>query len=289
MATTTTFTNPTYSGEASARFITAALLSGDTIANGGVTEIPNIAFKHVIQRAATDDNFIAAGSCDFTDSGTLTIDEKILTPIESQINAEFCSKTWVQSWEAASMGYSVLGRNLPPTFEEFIIGHFVAKTAAATETRIWQGTVATAGSFDGYTTICAANPTDLAGGAVVTGTTITSANVIEEIKKVVDVIPIQLLNAPDLRIYVSNHIFQSYTHALGGFAAGFGGYENKGHNQSLGQSLLYDGIQIFRAPGMPTNDMLATFTNYSPWAGIPLRLRCNPHPYVPPGRRIGGG
>jgi len=258
MATTTTFTNPTYSGEASARFITAALLSGDTIANGGVTEIPNIAFKHVIQRAATDDNFIAAGSCDFTDSGTLTIDEKILTPVESQINAEFCSKTWVQSWEAASMGYSVLGRNLPPTFEEFIIGHFVAKTAAATETRIWQGTVATAGSFDGYTTICAANPTDLAGGAVVTGTTVTSANVIEEIKKVVDVIPIQLLNAPDLRIYVSNHIFQSYTHALGGFAAGFGGYENKGHNQSLGQSLLYDGIQIFRAPGLPTNDMLAT-------------------------------
>ena len=36
MATTTTITSPTYAGEFAGKYISAALLSGSTIANGGI-------------------------------------------------------------------------------------------------------------------------------------------------------------------------------------------------------------------------------------------------------------
>ena len=48
--------------------------------------------------------------------------------------------------------------------------------------------------------------------------------------------------------------------SLGGFAAngvGGAGYNNQGSNQDLGSNLLFDGIKIFRAPGIPANQMVA--------------------------------
>ena len=40
----------TYAGEFAGKYIAAALLSAPTIENGGVTVIPNVKYKHVIQK-----------------------------------------------------------------------------------------------------------------------------------------------------------------------------------------------------------------------------------------------
>ena len=72
---------------------------------------------------AFDANFIKNASCDFTDTGAVTLTERVLTLEEFQINSEFCKKDFSQTWQAAEMGYSVLNSDLPASFQEFIVSN----------------------------------------------------------------------------------------------------------------------------------------------------------------------
>lgn len=251
-----------YVGEYKDKMIASALLSGKTLDNGGLTVYPNVAYKEVIKKIALGNDLMVGASCDYTDAGTVTISERVLEVKEFQINKTECKTTFSQDWTSAQMGYSVPNYVLPKSYADFISQQYIAKIAANVESMIWAG-AAGANAFDGFTTTWAANASSLAGGAVVTGTTVTAANVVDEIGKVVDNVSANnssLLDKEDLHIYVSNHIYQMYVRSLGGFgAAGLGanGFDGKGNNQNLGDALLFDGIKIFRAPGMPTNDMAA--------------------------------
>ena len=91
MATTTSITS-TYAGEFAGKYISAALLSGSTIENGLITVKPNVKFKEVLKKVATDANVIKDATCDFTPTGTLTLTERILQPEEFQINLNLCKK-----------------------------------------------------------------------------------------------------------------------------------------------------------------------------------------------------
>ena len=55
MATTTSITS-TYAGEFAGKYISAALLSGVTLDRGGIEIKPNVKFKEVIKKIATDAN-----------------------------------------------------------------------------------------------------------------------------------------------------------------------------------------------------------------------------------------
>ena len=67
MATTTSITS-TYAGEFAGKYISAALLSGVTLDRGGIEIKPNVKFKEVIKKIATDSNVIKDATCDFTRS-----------------------------------------------------------------------------------------------------------------------------------------------------------------------------------------------------------------------------
>ena len=253
----------TYSGEFKESYIREMLLAGKTLDNGGMTIFPNVAFKEVIQKAALGGSLIVDGSCDYTDSGTLALTERVLEVEEYQVNKTECTKTFSQTWQAAQMQGKLDGRKLPASFSDFIVQYYIAKIAAQMENTIWSGVNANAGEFDGITTILAANAADLAGGAVIgAGAAVTAANVIEKLGLVVDNISTNspaLLGQADLRIYVSSHVFQCYIRALGGFSIANSGTDNKMTQWWDGNSgLTYDGIEVFLAPGMPTNDMVAT-------------------------------
>ena len=252
MATTTNVTT-TYAGEFALPYIQAALLNPSTIRNGGVTVKPNVKFKQVLKKVAMSD-LIKDGSCDFTPTGTITLTENILQPEEFQVNFTLCKQDFRDDWEAISMGLSAHD-NLPPNLADFIIAKTAAEVASANETIIWQGTTATAGEYDGFTTRFAAD-----GDVVdVTGTTVTAANVITELGKVVDAIPAAIYGKEDLFIYVSNNVYRAYVRALGGFGAsglGANGFEGRGNNQVLGD-LTFDGVKLFLAEGLPSNEMVA--------------------------------
>ena len=252
MATTTTITSPTYAGEFAGKYISAALLSGSTIANGGIEVVPNVKYKQVIQRIATD------GTCDFDATSTITLTERVITPEEFQVNLQLCKKDFHQTWEAITMGYSAFD-NLPPSFADYLIAHVAAKVAEKTEQNIWKGVTANAGEFAGFVTLATADATVLDVASPASGG-ITAGNVIAELGKVVDTIPAALYGKEDLYLYVSQSAARAYVRALGGFGAsglGANGTNSMGTQWWNNGSLSFDGIKIFVAQGMADDYVMA--------------------------------
>ena len=253
LATTTNITT-TYAGEWANKYVSIALLSGKTLDNGGVTIMPNIDYKYVIQKGAFDANFIKNATCDFADTGQLDLTERVLTLEEFQINSEFCKKDFSQTWQAAEMGYSVLGENLPKSFQDFIVAQFAAKVADKYEQVIWNGTNGNAGEFDGFTTLFAADG-DVVDVAAVGGG-IDASNVVAELGKIVAAIPATVYEKDDMHIYIGTNILRFYVQALGAVGAG-SGIDNKGTLWYNGVPLTVDGVKLFHSPGMPANKAVA--------------------------------
>ena len=255
MATTTSITS-TYAGEFAGKYISAALLSGSTIENGLITVKPNVKYKEVLKKVATDANVIKDATCDFTATGTVTLTERILQPEEFQVNLELCKKDFRSDWEAVQMGYSAFD-NLPPNFSDFIIGHAAGLVAEKTEQNIWAGQTGNAGEFDGFYYLATAGGS---GCVSVSGSPLTAANIIDEIGKVVDAIPSAVYGKEDLYIYLSRKAAKLYVRALGGFGAnglGAAGVNAQGTQWWNNGALSYDGVKCVIASGLPDDSMMA--------------------------------
>ena len=238
----------TYAGEFAGKYIAAALLSSNTIEKGGIEVKPNIKLKEVIKKVATS-GLIQNSACDFTDAGNVTLTERIIQPEEFMVNLSLCKTPFVSDWEAAQMGYSAF-ENMPPKFSDFFIGHISAEIAAKNEQNIWVGANATAGEYDGLVTLAKAD-SDVSD---ITGTTVTSANVIAEMGKVVDACPSAIYGKEDLYLYVSKNVAKAYVRAL---AAQGGGYENRVNMwYNMDTPLTFDGVNIFLANGLSDNQMM---------------------------------
>lgn len=244
----------TYAGEFAGKYISAALLSGATIENGGIEVKPNVKFKEVIKTVSTT-GLIADATCDYTDAGTVTLNERVIQPESFQVNLTLCKSQFHSDWEAVSMGYSAFD-SLPPSFSEFLIAHVAGKVAEKTEQNIWSGVNANAGEFDGLVTLATADATVID----VVGTTVDAANVIAELGKIVDAIPSSLYGKEDLYIYVSQNIARAYVRALGGFAAaglGANGVNAQGTQWWNNGALSFDGVKLFVANGLADNTAMA--------------------------------
>jgi hypothetical protein len=247
----------TYSGEFSGKYVSAMLLSGNTIANGLIEVKPNVKFKEVLKRVSLS-GAIANASCDFTDAGAVTLTERIIEPKELQVNLELCKTPFQSDWEAISMGYSAHD-NLPATFSDYFIGLMAGEIAQQTEQDIWSGT-AGAGTFDGFATLLTA--ATLPAGQDITGVVggINAANVIDELGKVADAVPSSLYGNEDLYIYVSQNVWRAYKRALGGFQAngeGANGSMAQGPNQDI-DIQYFDGIKVVVANGLADDTMVST-------------------------------
>jgi hypothetical protein len=253
MATTTSITT-TYAGEFAGEYISAALLSGNTLENGAISIKPNIKYKEVIKKISSD-AIVKDATCDFDPTSTVTLTENILQPTELQVNLQLCKKDFHSDWEAAAMGYSAFD-NLPPKFSDFLLAHVAAKVAQKTEQTIWNGAAATAGEFGGFTELLLADGTVIDVG----GTTVDASNVIAELGKVADAIPSTLYGNEDLTIYVSQNVAKAYVRALGGFATNVGasGIDAQGTQWYTNGTLSFDGIRIFTANGLASNKMVAS-------------------------------
>jgi hypothetical protein len=237
-----------YAGEFAGKYIAAAVLSANTIANNGVTVIPNVKFKTNVKKAVIS-GLVADATCDFTDAGTVTLSDKVLTVAEKQVNLQLCKTPFEQDWEAASMGYSSFDV-MPATFSDFFIAKVLKDIAIDTETFLWNATngLGKLLKTDGATVIA-------------TPLTITSSNVIAEMGRVIDGIPAALYGSEDLRLYVSQNVAKAYVRALGGFsvaATSNAGVNAAGTTWYNGGELTFDGVTIFVANGLPANTMVAT-------------------------------
>ena len=252
----------TYAGEFAGEYIAAALLSASTIDDGGLTVKANIAYKEVIKKLATA-ALVSPASCDFTPNSSVTLTERIIQPVELQVNLELCKYDFVNDWEAQQMGYG-LNQSLPPKFSDFMIAHVAAEVAQNTELCIWQGDTAAGAnnSFDWFEKLiaAAAGAGDIPAGQQIAKAAITAANVIDELSKVVDAIPSSLYGKEDLFIYIPSAIAKAYVQALGGFAAnglGANGVNAQGTQWWNNGSLSVNGVKIFVCPGMSSDVMYA--------------------------------
>jgi len=254
MPTTTSITT-TYAGEFAGKYIAAALLSSPTLEKGGITIMPNVKYKQVIKRVATD-GIVKNATCDFDPTSTLTLTERVLQPEYFQVNLQLCKSDFRSDWDAIQMGYSAFDV-LPKSFADFLIAHAAEKVAQQMELVIWDGNNASAGEFSGIMRQLDVDAS-LPAGQKIAGTSITAANVIAELGSMIDALPAALYGKEDLTLYVSSNVYRAYIRALGGFAAsgvGANGYDNKGTNQVL-NDIYFDGVKVFLAPGLASNTAL---------------------------------
>ena len=239
-----TITGSSYAGEFAGKYLAASLFAAKTLDEAAITILPNIKYKAAMKVGAFS-NLIRSADCDFdaTTSG-LTLTEKVLTPTELQVNLQICKKELHSDWEAAQMGFSAFD-NLPPLFSDFVIARVAAEVAQATENSIWGGAAAE-GNFDGFKTIMQAD-SDVVD---VTGTSVTAANVITELNKVVDAIPSGVYGTDDLVLYVSTAIAKAYIQAQA--ALGYRELYNVGQTE-----MNYQGIPMFVTAGLNTNNAVA--------------------------------
>lgn len=260
MATTTNVTT-TYAGELDAqKYISAALLSAPTLDRGLVTIKPNIKYKAVVKNFVTGD-LLADATCDFTDSSSVTLTERVLEPKQLQVNLMLCKQDFRDDWDAISMGYSAFD-NLPPSFEAYLVSYVAAKVAAQNEVAIWRGATGTGGSFNGFGTLIALDAA-LPAAQEIAGTTVTASNVIAQLQLIEAQIPATLFGNPDLYIYVSQNIYRAYIQALGAL-----GYMDKFNNQTFGE-VVVDGYKVVMVNGLADNTAIATLKS-NLWFGTGL-------------------
>jgi hypothetical protein len=257
-----TITGSSYNGEFAGKYISAALLSAPTIDQGGVTVMPNIKYKEVLQNLTTS-ALLADATCDFDATGsTVTLTEKVLSVEDLQVNMQLCKSQFHSNWQAAEMGFSSFDE-LPKSFEDYLLAYAASKVAAEIEVSLWRGATATAGQFDGLVTLATADATV----NDVVGTTVTATNVIDELGKIVDSMNTNtnIYAKEDTRIFVSRNIMAAYVRSLGGFAAagvGANGVNNEGTMwYGKGAALSFDGIPLFLAEGLAANTAMAAQTS----------------------------
>ena len=211
-----TLTSNTYSGEFAGKYIAAALFSSPTIDKELITVLPNVRYKEVIQKFDFS-NLIGNAACDFGNAtpASMSIDERVLTTEEFQVNLQLCKKQLRQTWEATMMAPSVLNDTLPTSFSDFVIGYVAQQVAQQNETNIWQGANASVGQFDGLLTLMCTASGSSNSPVFVSASAVTSASVINELQKVVNAIPSAVYGKEDLSIYVPANIVKAYAFALG--------------------------------------------------------------------------
>ena len=241
MPTTTSLTT-TYAGELAGEIVAKALLSN--VSTQYVTMKPNVPYKSVV-RKIDDTVTFAAGTCDFTPTGTITLTERILTLEEFQVQRQICKKDFFIDWTTAD----VMSGRVNTQIQDAIIGRLVGGIAAANETIMWSGVNATAGQYDGFETLIKAG----GSGAVSAGSgALTDANIIATIWDVINTAPAAVKGAAEKpAIYMGQAAWESYMQAQ--IAAGNGWYLTGGPEVSKRFVGMYE---IYVCPGMTANNII---------------------------------
>jgi len=134
MATTTSITT-SYAGQFASKYISAALLSANTLDKGLIEILPNVNYRTTLQKVNTD-GIVRDATCDFDATSTLTLTDRILEVEPFQVNLQLCKKDYYDSWIGGQMGFSAYD-SIPASFADFLIAHVAAKTSQKIEQNIW--------------------------------------------------------------------------------------------------------------------------------------------------------
>ena len=256
----------TYAGEQALPYVTAAVKSNDTVAKGYVRIMDGLTSKAVISSLVTSDPIVAAG-CSFSDAGTTTLGERVLTVTDLKVNREVCRKTIYPTWVGKNMTQN---GDLPNNFSDFLIEVVAGQASAQIENGIWvsdagspaifgAGFLSNDGVFDQSGLIASATA-DFTQVTMNSGSATTAANIDDALATVYASVT---GSHPGLEFkegfgfYMNNKMYSFYAQFLAGTASG------QGINM-LGltlnpEGLSYLGHPIYRCPGVPDDCIVATY------------------------------
>ena len=216
-----------------------------------LTMIENIKYKSNIQKMAGN-AMVKDATCNFTEAGTLTMTEAVLTPKNLQINTDLCKSTLLDSWEAAQMRAGA-GAPPPASFDDYVISYLGEIIANATETSIWTGNDATAGEFTGFVgggvghLVTDATVVDVAK----TGATFDTTNIITNLTDTVAAVPTAVYTKDDLYVYMSPKSYRLYIAKISEL-----GYVNA-YSMNGDYDAVFEGIKLAVCNGMKDNVLVA--------------------------------
>tara|TARA_Y100001937_G_C7097630_1_gene320886 strand:- start:337 stop:1257 length:921 start_codon:yes stop_codon:yes gene_type:complete len=245
-------TTSNFSGKAAGFYISAALKEAKSLEF--LTKIENIKFKSNIQRMDNSGTVIQNADCNFQESGSLDLTEKILEPKNLMINIDLCKKELLDSWEALQMRAGA-GAPPPPAFEDYVISYLGEIIANGVENDIWAGDNG-AGRFLGFMTattglllpaVDATVVQSSASGAFDVNNII--ANLQTATSDLADNIS-TILRKDDLHIYMSPKTYSLYISAVSTL-----GYVNA-YNMNADYQPVFEGYKIAVCPGMRDNGLV---------------------------------
>lgn len=246
MATTVTVSS-NYAGQAAGEIVGKAFKEADTISRNLVTVLSNIDFQISLRKIAYSDgrqNY----ACGFTPAGSVTLSERLLTPKKIKNENEICKEDLRQIWSSASMGFSAHNDSMPADVETALLAEILGNEAEEVDANIWTGLDATSGSFQGFIPRFSADSSVIKANNGITplAAAITKSNVISEIEKVMNAVPVALRRKADLVFAISANVALAYTQALvsAGINNGLGGAD---------MPLMYGSYRMEVVNGLPDN------------------------------------
>jgi hypothetical protein len=235
--------NSQYNGNLAGEIFVQAFKKADTIGKGAITVLPNVIGSGFLP-TLTNSAALAAYSCGFDTTGSITYADKEVATKKYEIKNEFCKDKFHQTFQAQQAGLYGASNEIPATIQDAILLSLVERMGELVDNQIWNGTGVT-GSFAGLL------PQFVADGTVidVVGTASTVANVQSQLQAVYTVIPDSIIDDADLIMAVSPNVARNYKLSqIGNYMVG----------SPVGDKELdFIGVRVVAIAGLPANTILA--------------------------------
>ena len=160
----------------------------------------------------TDVKFGDGAACGWSEAGTSSLSQRILTPGQIKVNMSFCDKSLLSTYANYQVRIAAGQKTLP--FEEDFVAGVVDDVKAKLEKAIWQGDSSTTNAntetnkFDGFIKI--AEAATLGG----TATYAANAAIVDKVNSVYALIPTACYSKGDVVLFMGADNYRKYIQAL---------------------------------------------------------------------------
>lgn len=241
--------NTTFYGKDAEGFFKKVLTTG--VAKNELSLIPNV--KSKIKLAYSDlGNILQADDCSFSATGEGTLNQKTMEVCDLKVNLEYCATTFEANYLSLQLRAGSNNEEvMPNSYAEFVVDYVAEKVASDLELTMFKGDTGTASYpyslCDGLVKQLLADASVIDVSA--TASTITAANVVGELNRVLEAVPAQVRQQPNFKIFVSQEIAFAYKQAQ---AATTGGLFLVGDKE-----LNYLGFRLVPTSGLSAKQMIA--------------------------------
>ena len=222
----------------------------------------NVRYKSAIQTMANS-GFVRNATCDFTENGTLTMNEKVIEVKPLQINIDLCQKSLVSSWESLEMTGAY--GNAPTSFVDYVISYMGGIIADQVETGIWQDDNGNGELTTGFLSPVVGLLLPGVDGTVIQSAASGAYSTTNIIANLQTLTADMAANVPAILGKEDTHIYMnSKTYALYISAVSTLGYVNA-YNMNGDYEPVFEGYKIAVCPGMNDNEMVAAQKSNMYW------------------------